>query len=53
MPGPGQTAELLCAGGVYRPTDEQHGVETMRSVLLWLVGVPISVIILMNIFNVI
>jgi len=25
----------------------------MRSVLLWLVGVPISVIILMNIFNVI
>ena len=25
----------------------------MRSVLLWLIGVPISVIILMNIFNVI
>jgi hypothetical protein len=27
--------------------------EKMRSVLLWLLGVPISVIILMNIFNVI
>ena len=25
----------------------------MRSVILWLIGVPISVIILMNIFNVI
>jgi len=25
----------------------------MRSVLLWLIGVPISVIILMNIFNVV
>ena len=52
MPGPCRAAELLCAGRVYRRTDEQHGVEKMRSVLLWLVGVPISVIILMNIFNV-
>jgi hypothetical protein len=31
----------------------KHGVEKMRSVLLWLIGVPISVIILMNIFHVI
>ncbi len=53
MPWPCQAAELLYAGGVYRPTDEQHGVEKMRSVLLWLLGVPISVIILMNIFHVI
>ena len=43
----------MCAGRVYPPTDEQHGVENMRSVLLWLLGVPISVIILMNIFHVI
>jgi hypothetical protein len=42
----------LCAGRVYRPTDEQHGVEKMRSVLLWLLGVPISVIILLHLFGV-
>jgi hypothetical protein len=32
---------------------QRHGVQKMRSVLLWLIGVPISVIILMNLFNVI
>jgi hypothetical protein len=32
---------------------QRQGVQDMRSVLLWLLGVPISVIILLNIFNVI
>jgi hypothetical protein len=28
------------------------GVCVMRSILLWLLGVPISVIVLLNIFNI-
>jgi len=34
-------------------TPKEEGVATMRSVILWLLGVPISIIILMNIFHVI
>jgi hypothetical protein len=34
-------------------TPSQAGVRTMRSLLLWIIGVPISVIILLNIFHVI
>jgi hypothetical protein len=45
-------AELLSAPRVYRRSKRQ-GVLDMRSVLLWLLGVPISIIILLNIFNVI
>ena len=45
-------AELLCARRVYR-TGNDTEFKKMRSVLLWLIGVPISVIILMNIFHVI
>jgi hypothetical protein len=41
----------LCAPRVYRRSNKEF--KEMRSVLLWLLGVPISVIILMNIFNVI
>ena len=32
---------------------DQHGVQVMKSVFLWLLGVPIGVIILMNVFHVI
>jgi hypothetical protein len=36
-----------------RPTEQIAGVRIMKSLLLWIIGVPISVIVLLNIFNVI
>jgi hypothetical protein len=42
---------LVCAPSL--SAEQRQGVQDMRSVLLWLLGVPISVIILLNVFNVI
>jgi hypothetical protein len=41
----------VCAASLSASNNTEF--KNMRSVLLWLIGVPISVIILMNIFNVI
>ncbi|WP_267873853.1 hypothetical protein [Hyphomicrobium album] len=41
----------MSAPRVYRQSNDKE--LDMRSVLLWLLGVPISIIILLNIFNVI
>jgi hypothetical protein len=41
----------LFAFGVFPVTTT--GVSEMRSVILWLLGVPISIIILLNIFHII
>ena len=45
------TGTLVCAASLSASNDTEF--KKMRSVLLWLIGVPISVIILMNLFNVI
>jgi hypothetical protein len=42
---------LVCATSLSGSNDKEF--KDMRSVLLWLLGVPISIIILLNIFNVI
>jgi hypothetical protein len=46
--------ELLVFRDVARVTlHPRHGEWTMRGVLLWLIGIPIPIIILLYLFNVI
>jgi hypothetical protein len=46
------TKELLVSV-VSLSAQQRQGVSPMRSVALWMLGVPIGVILLMNVFNVI
>jgi hypothetical protein len=49
---------VLTGGGTALPVtalrrDNKHGEATMRGILLWAVGIPIPVIILLYLFHVI
>lgn len=35
------------------PSNQQTGVEIMRTAILWLLGVPVSVLILLNLTGII
>lgn len=46
--------ELFFAARVAAPdTHVSNGVKTMRGILMWLVGIPIPIIILLFLFNVV